>query len=163
MYRLLPLFFLFLFISVSATAQHDSLIYRPGADAKQELTDALLRAKAEKKQLMVMVGGNWCRWCRMFEKFRLSNARVDSAVSRDYIWLHVNYSKENKNTALLQQLDFPQRFGFPVFVVLDEEGRRLHTQNSAYLEKGEGYDEALVLGFLHQWRREALAPEQYLK
>lgn len=153
--------FLFLFISSSAFAQQDSLIYHPSADAKKEIAQAVAKAKTENKHVVLMIGGNWCRWCKMFEKFRLSDAKVDSTVKRDFVWLHVNYSKENKNLDLLKSLSFPQRFGFPVFVVLDGNGKLIHTQNSAYLEDGEGYSEEKVVDFLHQWRREALLEEQY--
>lgn len=153
--------FLLLFISCSAFAQQDSLTYHPSADAKKEIAETVAKAKTENKHVVLMIGGNWCRWCKMFEKFRLNNAKVDSTVRRDFVWLHVNYSKENKNLDVLKSLSFPQRFGFPVFVVLDGNGKLLHLQNSAYLEDGEGYSEEKVVDFLHQWRREALLEEQY--
>ena len=153
----------FLFISVTAIAQTDSLIYHPEADAKKDIVAAVAKAKAENKHVVLMIGGNWCRWCRMFEKFRLSDEKVDSTVKRDFVWLHVNYSKENKNEEVLKSLSFPQRFGFPVFLILDSDGKLLHTQNSAYLEQEEGYSEEKVVDFLHQWRREALMEENYRK
>ena len=155
------LLLLSLFFSTTLFAQKDSLIYHPEADANSEVAAAVVKAKAENKHVVAMIGGNWCRWCRIFEKFRLNNAAVDSAMSRDFIFMHVNYSKENKNLELLKKFSFPQRFGFPVFVVLDAEGKLLHTQNSSYLEDGEGYSAEKVVDFLHQWRREALMPENY--
>ncbi|HSI90563.1 MAG TPA: hypothetical protein VK927_05565, partial [Adhaeribacter sp.] len=63
--------------------------------------------------------------------------------------------------ALLKELDYPQRFGFPVFVVLNEKGQRLHTQNSAYLEEDKGYSRKKVLEFLQQWSKPALDPANY--
>ena len=60
----------------------------------------------------------------------------------------VNYSKENKNLAEMKKLEFPQRFGFPVFVILDSNGKRIHTQNSSYLEEGDGYSKKKVIDFL---------------
>ena len=48
------------------------------------------------------------------------------------------------------------RFGFPVFVILNEKGERVHTQNSAYLEKGEGYSEKEVVSFLNLWNKKAV-------
>ncbi len=136
-------------------------IYSVNADAEAEISAALRQAKVEGKHVMLMFGGNWCRWCRMYEKFRLENARVDSASNANYVFLHVNYSKENKNSTVLESYDFPQRFGFPVFVVLNADGKRIHTQNSAYLEEGEGYSEKKVLEFYSQWSPAALRPEQY--
>ncbi len=162
MKNMLPLFLGLLLLGAGAGAQGSSdSLYHPAADAGRQVEEALVKAVKEQKHVMLMIGGNWCRWCKMFEKFRTTNAKVDSTWKKDYIWLHVNYSKENKNAELLKALAYPQRFGFPVFVVLDEKGHRLHTQNSALLEEGEGYSEEKVLEFFHHWRKEALNPEHY--
>ncbi len=136
-------------------------IYHPEADAKAEVAAAVKEAKSSGKHVLIMVGGNWCRWCRMFEKFRLADAAVDSALKAGFVFQHVNFSKENKNEALMEQLEFPQRFGFPVFVVLDANGKRIHTQHSGYLEDGEGYSSKKVVEFLSQWSPSSLEPTQY--
>jgi len=96
-----------------------------------------------------------------FHKFVHEDARIDSLLKADYVFVLLNYSRENKNLDVLADLDFPQRFGFPVFVILDGEGHRIHTQNSAYLEEGEGYSEKKVIQFLKHWNPEALDPENY--
>lgn len=82
-------------------------------------------------------------------------------MSADYVFVLLNYSKENKNPDVLADLGFPQRFGFPVFVILDEEGSRIHTQNSAYLEEDKSYNEKKVLQFLRHWTPAALDPKNY--
>ena len=43
------------------------------------------------------------------------------------------------------------RFGFPVFVVLDEEGKVIHIQDSSFLEEGKGYNQEKVLRFFKNW------------
>lgn len=157
-------FIFFMGMSTSIFAQKDTtLIYHPEADAKQELKSAIAEAKANNKHVLVMVGGNWCRWCRMFDKFKNENAKVDSSINNGFVFLHINYSKENKNLDVLQSLSYPQRFGFPVFLVLDANGSRLHTQNSAYLEDGEGYSVEKTIDFLNHWNPAALDPAYYVK
>jgi thioredoxin-related protein len=136
-------------------------IYHPEADAKAEVDAAVKRAAAENKHVMLMIGGNWCRWCKMFDKMQKETFAVDSALKANYIFVHVNFSKENKNLPLLSTLYFPQRFGFPVFVVLNGKGERIHTQNSGYLELGEGYDTKKVVEFFEQWGPAALKADQY--
>ena len=55
----------------------------------------------------------------MFDAFSKTDLSVDSAFKDKYhVIEHINSSKENKNDSLMQQLEFPQRFGFPVFVIL---------------------------------------------
>ena len=52
---------------------------------------------------------------------------------------------------MLARLDNPARFGFPVFVVLDENGKVIHIQDSSFLEEGQGYDQEKVLRFFRNW------------
>jgi thiol:disulfide interchange protein len=151
-------------MSTTAVAQKDSvLIYHPDANAKEELNIAMAQAKTSNKHVLIMVGGNWCRWCKLFEKFKNLNSKVDSAINNGFVFLHINYSKENKNLDVLQTLSYPQRFGFPVFLVLDANGTRLHTQNSAYLEEGDGYSEQKIINFLNHWNPAVLDPALYTK
>lgn len=154
--------FLLCLLPIAAIAQTETFnLYHPDADAKAEVNTAVKKASAEHKHVLIMIGGNWCKWCRIFDKFQHANYPVDSALNANYVFQHVNFSKENKNADLMTELEFPQRFGFPVFVVLNEKGERIHTQNSAYLEKGEGYDVEKAVEFLDQWRPAALKEENY--
>mgnify|MGYP007004043300 CR=1 FL=1 len=96
----------------------------------------------------------------MFSAAHLSLGRVFRYSAR---LTPTNYSKENKNEDVLKSLQFPQRFGYPVFVILNSKGELIHTQNSAYLEKGEGYSKEIVMDFFHQWRKDALDEKNYKK
>lgn len=138
-------------------------IYNPEANAEQQIKEALDKAKVEGKHVFIQVGGNWCSWCIMLHKFYTSENQIDSLLNANYVVYLLNYSKENKNHAVLEQLEFPQRFGFPVIVILDAEGKRLHTQNSVYLEEGRGYNKKNFLEFLSQWTPDAISPDNYKK
>ena len=136
-------------------------IYNPEADVSADISQALIRAKAENKHLFLQIGGNWCSWCRKFHKLCSEDPEISAMMSKSYIAIPVNYSKENRNFAMMKKLDYPQRFGFPVFVILDSAGKRIHTQSSAYLEDGDGYSKKKVLEFFSQWSPDALNPGQY--
>ena len=136
-------------------------LYHPEASVSAEISKGLSRAKAENKHLFLQIGGNWCPWCLKFHKFCADDKEISTLISMNYISLKVNYSKENRNLAELKKLEFPQRFGFPVFVILDANGKRIHTQSSGYLEEGEGYSKKRVLEFLTQWSPHALDPNLY--
>ena len=82
-------------------------------------------------------------------------------MEKNFIVYHVNYSRENMNEDVLASLGFPQRFGFPVFVILDSKGNRIHTQNSAYLEEGNGHSTSKILEFLKHWSPAAIDAKQY--
>jgi thioredoxin-related protein len=125
--------------------------YNENIDAVQQIKEAVKQANNENKYVICQVGGNWCRWCLMFTDFAENTNSIKQAIDKDFILIHVNYSKANKNPKAMKLLENPARFGFPVFVILDGNGKRIHTQISSYLEKGEGYDEQKVLDFLKQW------------
>jgi len=136
-------------------------IYNPEADVSSAISQSLIRAKAENKHLFLQVGGNWCPWCLKFHKLCAEDPEIRALLDKNYIVLLVNYSKENRNLAAMKKLDYPQRFGFPVFVILDSDGKRIHTQNSSYLEEGSNYSKKKVLDFLTQWSPDALNPDHY--
>jgi thioredoxin-related protein len=153
------------FLSISAALGQDKeapiKIYNPEADAKAEIAQAVEKAKAEGKHVFLQIGGNWCVWCIRFHKFYHADSTLNTFMHENFEVLKVNYSKENRNEEILTELGFPQRFGFPVFIILDGDGNRLHTQNTAFLEKDGGYDQQTVLRFLKNWSPGALNPEKY--
>ena len=149
---------MFLLCNLYGQAIH---IYNPDADVSADISKGLIRAKAENKNLFLQIGGNWCPWCIKFHKMCTDDSDIKALMDKSYVFLLVNYSKENRNLAALKKLDYPQRFGFPVFVILDANGKKIHTQNSSYLEDGAGYSKKKVVDFMTQWTPEALNPEHY--
>jgi thioredoxin-related protein len=151
-------------IITSAKAQTHDLehIYNPAADAKADIEAAEKQAAKENKHVLLQIGGNWCIWCKRFYKFVEDDPELKATMNKGFVVYHLNYSKENKNLPILQSLGYPQRFGFPVFVVLDAKGNRLHTQNSGLLESADSYDKKKVADFLKQWSPDALSPAYYI-
>lgn len=136
-------------------------LYSPAENAKAAIDKDVKLAKDSKKHVFIQIGGNWCIWCYRFNDMVTKDASIDSLIRANYVVYHLNYSKENKNEALLAKYGFPQRFGFPVFLVLDGNGKLQHIQNSAYLEKDKEYDREKVIEFFTNWSPPALDPKQY--
>lgn len=147
-----------LFLTNSLSAQK---IYNPSANAKQDITEAVAKAKKEGKHVLIQVGGNWCPWCIKMHKYLHSQEEINKLMRDNYVFIEVNYSKENKNKEVLKNLGYPQRFGFPVMLVLNANGDRIHTQNTGNLEKDKAYDFDRVKSFLSNWRPDALNPANY--
>ena len=136
-------------------------LYDPKENASTAIAGAVKKAKETKKHVFIQVGGNWCIWCARFNDIVQTDASVDSVVKDNYVVYHLNYSPENKNDKVLAKYGFPQRFGFPVFLVLDGNGKLIHTQNSAYLEQDKSYNHEKVKEFFLNWAPSALDPKQY--
>lgn len=158
--------FIIIFLGISfqtLSAQEKFNLYNPEADAKADIAATTAKAKLENKHVFIQIGGNWCGWCKLFNDLTTTDEELKTYIAGNYEVVHLNYSKENQNFDVLEQLEFPQRFGFPVFVILDSNGKRIHTQSSGYLEEGQGHSKKLVLEFLQSWSPKALDGEIYKK
>lgn len=149
--------------SLVTYAQQSDNLYNHKLDASKQVEEAVMQAKEEGKHVLIQVGGNWCPWCIKLHHYIDTTPQLDSLVKANYVLIRVNYSKENKNMEMMEQLGFPQRFGFPVLVVLDENGNRIHTQNTGILEKDDFYSERKIADFLKAWSRVAIDPKTYTK
>ena len=136
-------------------------LYDSSRNAMADIDSAVYQADIGNKYVLIQVGGNWCKWCIRLHHFIESNHRIDSIITADYVLIRVNYSKENKNSEAMKRLEFPDRFGFPVLVVMDSMGNRLHTQDTYFLEQGDSYSEEKIKRFLLSWNRKAVSPETY--
>ena len=124
-------------------------VYNENIDPMEQIDKALVKAKAEGKYVVCQVGGNWCPWCLRFADFAEKDQAVNKVIIDNFVYLHVNYNPRKaageeaakRDARLMQRLDNPARFGFPVFVVLDANGKVLHTQDSSFLEEGKSYSE----------------------
>jgi thioredoxin-related protein len=143
-------------VSLQLSAQQKITIYNPEADARKEIDKAVQLAAAEGKQVFLQIGGNWCSWCLRFHKMVEEDRQLDSLLKADYVVVKVNFSKENQNNEVLASLDYPQRFGFPVFVILDGKGKRIHTQDSSLLEQDKGYSKEKIQNMLLMWSADAI-------
>ncbi|MEP6467855.1 MAG: thioredoxin family protein [Parafilimonas sp.] len=152
---------LFIFSNAHAQSTDTAHLYNPNADAEKDIAAAVKKAKAEHKFVLMQGGGNWCIWCKRFSLTVANNPKLDSIVNADFVFYHLNYSEENNNEKMFAKYGYPQRFGFPVFIILDDKGNRIHTQNSEYLEEGKGYNAEKIAAFFEAWSPKALDPASY--
>lgn len=160
MKRLLITAILMVMTVMTITAQTTlKKVYNENIDPMEQIDKALVKAKANGKYVVCQVGGNWCPWCLRFADFAEKNQAVNKVINDNFVYIHVNYNPRKaggeeaakKAAKLMQRLDNPARFGFPVFVVLDANGKVLHTQDSSFLEEEKSYSEKKVLRFFNNW------------
>ncbi len=149
---ILFLAFAFLIAGVSAQEKY----YNEEVDGMDQIRTATTLAKQSGRYVLCQVGGNWCPWCIRFAKFATTDSVIAPIIEKNFIYVHINYSKENKNAEAMKYLGNPARFGFPVFVVLNEEGTPIHIQESESLEEGKSYSRNKVEKFLTLWTKKAV-------
>ena len=139
-------------------------VYDENVDPMTQIDQAIANADKEGKFVICQVGGNWCRWCLMFADFISKDSEIMDVINKNFVYIHVNYNprersdeaKMKKAEAMLKRLGNPGRFGYPVFVVLDQNGKVLHIQDSSFLEEGNGYNKTKVMRFFSNWTPEAV-------
>jgi len=128
--------------------------YDPSLDGWKQLQAAGRKAAADNRRLLVIVGGNWCKWCRALDTLMMEDAGLRRELE-SYEVVHLNYSKENRNPEAMTHLGNPEKLGFPSLLVLSSRLQVLHTQSSDIFETGDpskpGHDPAKLLAFLRTW------------
>lgn len=159
-----------LFVAIAAAGinaqEAANKIYDENINQMEQIDQALATASSQGKYVICQVGGNWCPWCIKFHKFITDDSEIASFVDQNFVFIHTNYPRRGGNSdpakaevlqQTLKRLGNPQRFGFPVFVVLDASGNVLHIQDSSFLEQGDGYDKDKVMRFFSNWTPKAVA------
>lgn len=126
--------------------------YNDKENAEAKIAELVKQAQAENKNIILQAGGNWCIWCLRFNQFVQTTLELKNIIDENYLYYHLNYSPENKNEKVFAKYDNPgAKFGYPVFIVLDKNGKMIHTQDSAVLEEGKGYSTEKVKAFFQEW------------
>lgn len=152
--------FLAIFLAVAVNAQSGlKKVYNEDINPIEQIDQAVVKAKSEGKFVICQVGGNWCPWCLRFADFITKDSTISKVIDENFEFIHVNYNPRRSQRAekleqgktLMKRLNNCGRFGFPVLVVLDNEGRVIHIQDSGLLEEGESYNQKKVLSFFKNW------------
>lgn len=127
--------------------------YHPEANASTDIQNAIKLAQKEHKNIIIQAGGNWCIWCLRFNNYVQKTPELKNLVDDNFVYYHLNWSPENKNEKTFASYGNPgEKFGYPVFIVLDENGKQIHTQDSSVLEEGSGYSLEKVKEFFNTWK-----------
>ena len=125
-------------------------IYDEQADGAKQIAEALAVAKKENKRVLLQFGANWCGWCHRLHKLFQTDEKIAGKLQEAFVVVLVDVNKGH-NSAINERYENPTRYGLPVIVVLDADGKALVTQDTGKLEEGDHHDPAKVLAFLNQW------------
>jgi thioredoxin-related protein len=124
--------------------------YDPARDPQQDLETASVEAKRDGKHILVLVGGNWCPWCKILASSLQEEPDVAQLLQNHFVALKVSFSPENENEELLSR--FPPIDDYPHIFVLDEEGGLLVSQDADDLMDEKSYSSERLLQFLERWK-----------
>jgi hypothetical protein len=142
------------FAGLSSMASGASTLgYDPQADPFDQYHAAIAQAQSEHKLVLIIAGGEWCRWCHALNKFVTRNADVDARLHDAFVVVKVYVGEENYNEFFFSQL--PEARGAPYFWIIAPDRRVLTAQSTAMFEAGKnGYDKREFMEFIDHWKRE---------
>lgn len=78
--------------------------------------DAVTKAKAQNKNVMVLITSHTCRWCRKLESETLTDEGVIERMNKDYIVVHVTRGEDSYPDSL-------EAPGVPATYFLNSDGK----------------------------------------
>ena len=114
--RILTLSLTFAMAAASATcfgqmATAEKSIYDEKADAHAEVREALEKATAGHKRVILVFGANWCFDCHVLDK-AFHRADLASIIAANYEVVHVDIGRGEKNQDLMTKYDVPMKRAF---------------------------------------------------
>ena len=133
------------------SVKQEKEIYNDRADARAEIREALAKATAEHKRVIVVFGANWCYDCHVLDK-AFHSSELAPILAANYEVVHVDVGEGDKNQDLMKQYQVPMKKGIPSLAVLDSSGKLLYSQQGGEFEKARALAPEDVLAFLNKWR-----------
>jgi len=127
-------------------------LYPADADARSEIDEALKRATAERKRVLLIFGANWCYDCHVLDQ-ALHEGDAGKIVSQNFLLVHVDIGEGEKNPDLLKTYKIPLDKGVPAVAVLESNGRLLYSSGDGEFEAARRMLKKDLMAFLNKWKQ----------
>jgi thiol:disulfide interchange protein len=136
-------------VPLQAPAQPNPQLYKANSNATQDIRQALATAGKQHKNVLLDFGGNWCIDCHVLEN-AFHQPRIAPLLNSNYIVVHVDVGKYDKNLELAKKYHVNLEKGVPSLAVLDALGKVLYATGD--FERARMMSEDDVIQFLDKWR-----------
>jgi thioredoxin-related protein len=126
-------------------------IYSDTADAKAEITDALTKAEAENKRVILVFGGNWCFDCHVLDA-AFHDAKIQPLIDQNFEVVHVDVGQFDKNLDVAKKYKVNIQRGVPALAVLGGKGQVLFSDKGGEFEAARRMTRAEIVNFLQKWK-----------
>ncbi len=127
-----------------------SRIYDEQRDPNDDGRAALQLAKETQRKVLIEVGGDWCTWCHVLDKFIKDHSAIEKRLHEIFVVLKVNISDANDNAEFMSA--FPPAQGYPHMYITDSNGTILHSQDTAEFRENKQYSEKHFMIFFERWK-----------
>ncbi len=136
----------------AAGCSTDNIGYDASADPFAQLSNAKARARAERKLILVVAGGDWCSACHHLHEFLAEDAATQARLAGAFIEVHVYLGDENFNEEFFATL--PHSDYVPHYWILSAAGTVLGEQDPEDLEfdDSDDFDPQRFERFVDDWK-----------
>jgi thiol:disulfide interchange protein len=136
-----------------AAGMYVSPRYDGARNPAADLRTAMARARFNNRNILLEVGGDWCVWCHILDRYIADELLVRAEFAASFVVVKVNVDPKDRegNAAFLAA--YPDVEGYPGFIILGPDGALLGAQDTGALEKGPSYDKDKMIAFARRWRR----------
>lgn len=134
--------------ALSLAVQAAELPYNESANAAADLQRALAAARADRNDVLVVFGANWCPDCRELDK--ALNGSSHALIAGHFQVVKVNVGRFDKNLELANQYGNPIRMGIPAVVVLSADNRIVYSSKGGELANARKMGDTGIYDFLSQ-------------
>ncbi len=138
-------------VCFSQSVKQEKEIYNESADARAEIKEALHKARAEHKRVIVVIGANWCYDCHVLDA-AFHRSDLAPILAANYEVVHVDIGRGEKNQDLMMKYEVPMKRGIPGLAVLDADGKLVYSQKNGEFEKARALTPDDFLAFLNKWK-----------
>jgi len=138
-------------VCFSQTVKKEKDIYNESANARAEIKEALARAAADHKRVIVVFGANWCYDCHVLDK-AFHSPDLAPILAANYEVVHVDIGKGEKNQDLMAKYEVPMKGGIPGLAVLDPDGKLVYSQKNGEFENALALAPEDFRAFLNRWK-----------
>jgi thioredoxin 1 len=129
-------------VAVSAA----ELPYDEGAHAAADLQRALAAARADRNDVLVVFGANWCPDCRELDK--ALNGKSHALIAGHFQLVKVDVGRFDKNLDLADRYGNPIKMGIPAVVVLSADDRIVYSSKGGELANARRMGDTGIYDFL---------------
>jgi thioredoxin 1 len=138
-------------LAIQAALAQGRVIYPDPSVAKTEIHEALTRAKAQHKRVILDFGGNWCGDCKVLDIY-FHDAANKSLLEENFELVDVNIGRFDANQDIADRYGIPLKRGVPALVILSPEGKVLLAQTHGEFESMRNLQSSDLTKFLNDWK-----------
>lgn len=123
--------------------------YDESANAKGQIKQALIDAKAAGVPVLVVFGANWCGDCKVLD-MAMKHGASAPFVAREFKVVKVDVGRFNHNVDIAQAYGVPLKNGIPAVVILSPQSEVLYVTRAGELADARSMGENGIYEFLRK-------------